>query len=288
MNVYLKKIAKYIPDRTYLKLVYYYAFHKKLNLKNPKTYNEKLQWLKLYNRDPLYTTLVDKYKVREYVEQKIGKDYLVPLLGVWDNFDEIEFNKLPNKFVLKCTHDSGGVQICQDKEKFDYFKSKVFFDARLKENFYSHYREWPYKYIKPRIIAEEYMEDEKLNELRDYKFFCFDGKPEYIFIASDRQNIKEETKFDFFDMEFNHLPFINGHPNSTKKIYKPILFEEMKKLAMVLSEGIPHVRVDFYEVNGRLFFGELTFYHFSGLTPFIPNEWDYILGEKISLKNIKS
>jgi hypothetical protein len=288
MNIYLKKLTKYLPDKTYLKLVYYYAFHKKLNLKNPKTYNEKLQWLKLYDRNPLYTSLVDKYKVREYVEQKIGKEYLVPLLGVWNNFDEIDFNKLPNQFVLKCTHDSGGVQICKDKEKFDHFKSKAFFDARLKENFYSHYREWPYKNIKPRIIAEEYMEDEEYQELRDYKLFCFDGEPEYIFIASDRQNKNEETKFDFFDMDFNHLPFINGHPNSNKEIHKPILFEEMKKLAMVLSEGMPHVRVDFYEVNGKLFFGELTFYHFSGLTPFNPNEWDYILGDKISLKNIKS
>lgn len=272
-----------VPDKMYLRIKYYCRMGKKLNLKNPQTYNEKLQWLKLYGRRPIDTILSDKYTVKEYIAKTIGEQYVIPLIGVWDRFEGIDFNKLPNQFVLKCTHDSGGVVICRDKDSFDVDAARKVIERGMKHNFYVYSREKAYKDIPRRIIAEEYREDSKTGELRDYKFFCFDGKPKALFIASDRQVKGEETKFDFFDMNYNHLPFTNGHPNARVLPDKPQCFEEMKVLAAKLSAGIPHVRVDFYEVDGHVYFGEMTYSHWGGMTPFDPEEWDYTFGSWIKL-----
>ena len=283
INEFVNNLSHILPDKMYLKLKYYQRMHKRLNLKNPKTYNEKLQWLKLYYRNPLYTKLVDKYEVKSYVKNLIGAQHIIPTLGVWESFDEIDFSKLPNQFVLKCTHDSGGLVICKDKETLDMNTARKKINASLKRNYYWHTREWQYKDVKPRIIAEQYMVDESGYELKDYKFFCFDGVVKALFIATDRTAEGEETKFDFYDADFNHLPVKNGHENSNKILQRPDGFEEMKRIASVLSKGIPQVRVDLYNVNGQIYFGELTFSHWGGMTPFTPEEWDYTFGEWITL-----
>lgn len=283
--LYLSQLGFYrhMDDRKYLEKLYRATFGKELNLENPQTFNEKLQWLKLYDRKPIYTTMVDKYAAKEYVADKIGEEYIIPTLGVWDKFDDIDFDALPDQFVLKCTHDSGGLAICRNKKTFDIAAARKKINRCLKRNYYYTFREWPYKNVKPRIIAEKYMVDESGYELKDYKIFCFDGQPKIMFIATDRANPEEETKFDFFDMEFNHLPFQNGHPNAKKSIMQPKGFEKMKELAAKLSAGIPQVRVDFYDIDGKVYFGELTFSHWSGFVPFDPEEWDYKLGAWIDL-----
>lgn len=273
-----------MDDEAYLKRKYKACMGKEIHLDSPQTFNEKLQWLKLHDRKPEYTTMVDKYAVKMYVADIIGEKYIIPTLGVWNHFDEIDFDKLPNQFVLKCTHDSGGIVICKDKNKLDLKSAKKKIEKSLKQNYYWSGREWPYKDVKPRIIAEEYMIDESGYELKDYKFFCFNGEPKMMFIATDRGS---DTKFDFYDMEFNHLPFTNGHPNANKQIKKPKNYSTMLALSAKLSFGIPHVRVDFYNINGKIYFGELTLFHWSGLVPFEPEEWDYKLGSWLKLPERK-
>lgn len=282
--------AKKMDDEKYIKKMFKLEMGYELDLNNPRTYNEKLQWLKLNYQNPECVTMVDKHLSKQYVAERIGEQYVVPLYGVWDSFDEIDFKLLPEQFVLKTTHDCGGVVVCKDKSSFDKQKAKKFLVKHLKNEYFYHCREWPYKQVKPRIIAEKYMKDSKdqLSEgLTDYKFFCFDGEPKVMFIATDRAKVDTETKFDFFDMEFNHLPFTNGHPNSDKSIKKPEQFELMIELAKKLSTGLPHVRVDFYESEGNIYFGELTFFHWGGFVQFEPEEWDYKLGKWINLDSIK-
>jgi len=270
----------FLGDKAYIKFKYWVSMSRRIDLKNPKTYNEKLQWLKLYNRKSEYTKMVDKYLVREYITEKIGEEYLIPLIGVWDRVDDIDFDKLPEQFVLKCTHDSGGLVICKEKSKLDIKAAKKKIKKCLKSKFYKKTREWPYKNVKPRIIAEKYMVDESGVELKDYKFFCFNGSPELMFVASGRPH---DTRFDFFDMEFNHLEFEHGHPMSDKLVCKPDGFKEMIELSKTLSEGIPHVRIDFYDINGKVYFGEITFFHHGGFVPFKPEEWDTKLGDMLVL-----
>lgn len=283
------RLMRIFPDKAFLKMAYRTYLRKKLNLDNPTTFNEKLQWLKLNDRKPEYTVYVDKYLVREHIKNTIGEQYLIPLLGVWDDPEKIDFDVLPDQFVLKCNHNSGrGMCICTDKSKIDINKVKKGLKKGLKENYYLSGREWPYKNVPRRIIAEKYMVDESGYELKDYKFFCFDGEVKALFIATDRGSKTEETKFDFYDAEFNHLPFTNGHPNANKEIKKPQSFEEMKRLAEVLSKGIPQVRVDFYDINGKVYFGELTFSHWSGFVPFVPEEWDYTFGSWIDIDGLKN
>ncbi len=265
-------------DSIYLKLLYRYKLGKKLDLKRPQTYNEKIQWMKVHYRNPLYTQLADKYGVREYISKRIGEEYLIPLIGVYDKFDDIDFDTLPEQFVIKCTHDSGGLVICRDKKQLDIKKAKAKIERCLKRNYFLNSREWVYNDIKPRIVIEKYMVDESGYELKDYKFFCFDGSAKVMFMATDRSG-EEETKFDFFDMDFNHLDLRNGHPNSVRKLEKPERFEEMAALAEKISEGLPHARVDLYNINGKLYFGEVTFFHWSGLKPFEPEKWDKIFGD---------
>lgn len=278
-----KKLVGLIPSKIWLSYRFKKKFGRPIDWKNPTTYNEKLQWLKVYGRNSLYTILVDKYEVKKYVAERIGEQYIIPTLGVWDRFEDIDFDALPEQFVLKCTHDSGGLIIVRDKSKLDKEAARRMFRVALARNPYSVTREWPYKNVKPRIIAEQYMEDEKTAELRDYKFFSFDGETKAMFIATERASETEETKFDFFDMDYNHLPFTNGHPNAKVLPEKPEKFDEMRLLADKLSAGIPHARIDFYEVNGRVYFGEITFFHWSGMKPFDPPEWDRIFGEWIKL-----
>lgn len=277
-----RKISRIIPDKYYLKIKFYIKMKKRLDLKKPKTYNEKLQWLKLYYRDPLYPRLVDKYEVKEYISNVLGEKYVIPCLGVYNSFDEIDFDLLPERFVLKCTHDSGAI-VCTNKEAFDYEQARNELEKRMRTNYYWGSREWPYKYVKPRIIAEEFMVDESGYELKDYKFFCFNGDVKALYIATDRGKEGSETRFDFFDENFNHLPFTNAHSNAVVTPKCPQRFDEMKSAAERLSQGMPHVRVDLYNVNGRIYFGEYTFFHMGGNTPFKPEKWDYYFGEWIEL-----
>lgn len=275
--------APILSDELYIKIRYWLTFHKRINLKDPKTYNEKLQWMKLYDRNPLYTQLVDKYEVRSFIEKKIGIEYLIPCYGIWDSFDDIDFSKLPDQFVMKCTHDSGSVLICRDKSKFDIDAAKIHFMKCLKHDSFISGREWAYKDVKPRIIAEKFMVDDSLVGLKDYKFFCFDGKVKALFIATDRGVPGKKVKFDFFDENFNHLPFKHGHENAEILPPKPEHFEEMKILAEKLSAGLRHVRVDLYNVSGKIYFGEMTFYHHCGFVPFDPEEWDYKFGNCLKI-----
>ena len=232
-----KGLLNWMPDKMYVKLQFRLSMGRRLDLEAPKTYNEKLQWLKLYDRKPLYTVLVDKYKVRRYIADKIGEEYLIPLVGgPWYSAEEIDFDALPEQFVLKCNHDSGGVIICRDKKEFDIQGAKAELNKHLRHNYFYSGREWPYKNVKPCIIAEKYMEDES-GELRDYKIFCFDGRARFFFIASDRSSEKEETKFDFFDTEGKHMPFTNGHPNAPEQPPCPKRLGDMCRLAEKLAEG---------------------------------------------------
>lgn len=279
----IKQISPLFSDKLYVEIVYYLKMGKKLNLKRPKTFNEKIQWLKLYNRRPKYTTMVDKYAVKEYVSNIIGSQYIIPTLGVWDIPEQINWESLPKQFVLKTTHGGGntGVLVCKDKDELNKEDAIDKMKVSLKEDIYCTLREWPYKNVPRRIIAEEYMEDSILGELRDYKFFCFNGEVKVLFVATERST--GNVKFDFFDSEFNHLDIMQVHPMSGKTIAKPKSFEQMKKIAKQLSIGIPFVRIDLYEVNGRVYFGEYTFYHHGGIVPFHPEEWDFKLGSWISL-----
>lgn len=255
---------------------------RKLDLSNPQMYTEKLQWLKLYDHRPEYSVMVDKYKVKQYVAEKIGKEYVVPLLGVWKRAEDIDYHKLPDCFVLKATHDSGTYVICKNKNQLDKSAILEKMQNALKRNYYYGTREWPYKNVKPRIIAEAYMEDSTHKELRDYKFFTFGGIPKVLYIAQGRGK-GEPTVADFFDMDFNHLPFTIDHDMAPVPPEKPVNFELMKELAAKLSEGTPQLRVDFYEVDGKVYFGEMTFFHCSGMAAFHPEEWDRIFGDWVTL-----
>lgn len=272
-----------MSDELYLKMLYKEIMGKKLNLDTPKSFNEKIQWLKLYDRNPLYTKLVDKYEVKKYVSSLIGEQYIIPTINVWDNFDDIDFDSLPDRFVLKCTHDCGSIVICKDKTSFNVEEAKAFITKKQKVNYFWGGREWPYKNVPPRIIAEQYMEDAADGELRDYKFYCFDGFVKALLLATNRQG-KGGAFFDYFDSNFNHLNLTNHwHKNAPEAPHKPKHFDEMLKLAQILSVGFPHVRVDFYEANGKVYFGELTFFDMSGFLIIHPDNWDNEWGNLIKL-----
>jgi hypothetical protein len=277
----------WIPDALWLKIVFRIKMGYKLDLNNPKTFNEKLQWLKLHDRNPLYTTLVDKYEVRKYIAETIGEEYLIPLLGVWDHFEDIDFNKLPNQFVLKCTHDSGGLIICKDKSKLDIKAAKKKINSCLKRNYYWAFREWPYKNVKPRIIAEKYMEDSPKKGLPDYKFFCFDGEIDCVMVCIDRHI--HDTKFYFFDKNWTLLLYNLRGKNAPENftLPKPQNIQQMFELVIQLSKNTSFVRIDLYEVKNQIYFGEITFYPDSGFDPNILEETDLLWGNKILIKDIK-
>lgn len=273
--------APVLPDKLYLKVYFRLCMGYWMNFDNPKTYNEKLQWLKLNCKRPEYTKMVDKIDVKNYIASKIGHDYIIPTIGTWNNIDDINWDALPKQFVLKSTSDSGGIIVCKDKDKLDINAAKKKLSKLGHRDYAMYNKEYPYKGVSHRFIAESYIEDESGYELKDYKIFCFDGKPRFLFVATGRQS--NDTRFDFYDTEFKHLPVINGHPNADVWPVKPQNFEEMLDVAAKLSAGIPHVRVDLYNVNGKIYFGELTFFHWSGIVPFEPEEWDHKFGEYITL-----
>lgn len=269
----------WMPDKQYLSVMYRGLMGKKLNVIKPATFNEKLQWLKLHDRKPEYTTMVDKYAVKKYVEQILGGgEYIIPTLGVWNEFDDIDFSTLPDCFVLKCTHDSGGIAICKDKEQFDYSDARNRIIRSLKCNYYSHGREWPYKDVPPQVIAEEYLGD----SLNDYKFFCFNGKVKCFKIDFDRFT---NHHANYYDCNGDILPFGEADyiPIPEKKIEMPKKLGLMIELAEKLASKLLFLRVDFYEVNGKVYFGELTFYPASGMGRFVPESWDTELGKWLKL-----
>lgn len=278
----LEHFGLWLPDKIYLKWMFRLKMGKRLNLRNPQTFSEKLQWLKLYNRKPEYTQMVDKYAVKDYVAKIIGDKYIIPTLGVWDSPEDIDWDTLPKQFVLKTTHGGGntGVVICKDKSTFDKEKAIEKLSRSLKQDIYKTLREWPYKNVPRRIIAEQYIEAEN-NDLPDYKFFCFDGEVKALFIGTERGT--GNVKFDYYDVDFNHLDLIQQHPMSGRHLEKPVSFEEMKQIASQLSKGIPQVRIDLYNVNGKIYFGEMTFTHHGGVVPFHPESWDYTFGSWIKL-----
>lgn len=279
--IFSKGFFSFLPDKQYIELKYRCKTGKYLDLKHVKTFNEKLQWLKLYDRNPLYTKLVNKYEVREYVKKVIGEEYLVPIVGCWDSPNQINFEKLPEQFVLKSTHDSGGVYIVNRKNSNISEEVKEFFNKRLKTNYYKISREWPYKYCKRMIIAEKKMTDESEIELKDYKLFCFNGQVKLIQVDFDRFH---NHRRNLYTCNWEYINESIEYPNDSKnQIEKPIVLEEMLNIASKLSLGLPHVRVDLYVIHEKIYFGELTFYHGSGYENFSSKVMEKRLGDCINL-----
>lgn len=281
----IQNFFTWLPDSIYLKLLFRFKMGKPLNLKNPKTFNEKLQWLKLYNRKPEYTTMVDKYAVKQYVANIIGEEHIILTLGVWDKFDDIDFSSLPDQFVLKTTHGGGGggVVICRDKQTFDKAAAKQKLESSMKSDIYKSLREWPYKNVKKRIIAEKYMTDSK-GKLNDYKFFCFNGEPKFCQVIAGRET--DNTTIDWYDLEWNLQNFQEPkqYAHSEKVHEKPSKFDDMVRFAKHLSSGKPFLRVDFYCINTQVFFGELTFFPTSGFGHFEPEEMAVTIGNYLELE----
>ena len=279
----IRKMLSLLPDKLYISIAFRKKMKQKMNWKQPKTFNEKLQWLKLYDRRPEYTTMVDKYAAKEYVAKIIGDEYIIPTLGVWECFDDIDFSQLPNQFVLKCTHDSGGLVICRNKDELDVLAAKKKIEESLNVDYYKTWREWPYKNVQPRIIAEKYMEDYSDVCLKDYKFYCFDGEPKFLYLSAGLEN-HATAHISYVTLDWEKAPYerTDFRPFETLPD-KPKNFDMMIKYAKQLSKEIPFSRIDFYEINGKLYFGEITLYPGSGYAPFKPKEWDEIIGEWIKL-----
>jgi hypothetical protein len=276
-------LLRFMPDRMNCNWRHFIRFGKFVDFKNPKTFNEKIQWLKIYGNLQKYTNLADKYEVRKHIAKTIGEKYLIPMIGVWDKFEDIDFEKLPNQFVLKCTHDSGSVVICTDKTTFNIKETQNKLNKRLKRNFYDESREIQYKNIKPRIICEKYMVDECKTELSEYRIFCFNGMPKIIF-RNNSIPPKIITSRNIYDAEWNYIPASVGYPTDPNLIIaKPEKLDEMLDLAKILSKNIPHVRVDFYLIRNEIYFGELTFAHANGLQKFEPEEFALQMGKWIEL-----
>lgn len=278
-----RRVLTFIPDDAYLKLYYWMRMGRKLDLHNPKTFNEKIQWLKLYDRNPVYAAYADKYEVRKHVEAVIGEKHLIPLLGVWEDFDAIDFGEWPNRFVLKCTHDSGGVIVCNNKAKLDWKETRGIIGQRLAKNYYDWSREWAYKNIQPRIICEEFLESESDSWPNDYKIHCFNGEPRNVMVCTQREN--GNPKFYFFDKEWNRLTRIFSDLSSSEEVSipKPKKLDEMLEIAAALSKGLPFVRVDLYFENNQVYFGELTLYPQSGYDAELLPETDRLWGEALAL-----
>ncbi len=280
-------IGRLLPDKAWVELMYLTHIHHKLNLKNPESFNEKLQWLKLYDHNPAYTNMVDKFAMKDHVTSVIGPNHVIPTIGVWDTFEQIDFDKLPEQFVLKCTHDSGGVAICRNKKEFDRQAARKMLSESLKHNYFWNGREWPYKHVKPRIVAEKYLSQDSQSEetpvasLTDYKIHCFNGDPKVILVC---QNRFVDFREDFYSAEWEHLPVARPrHKNSDRPALKPENLEQMLDIAKKLSAGIPFLRVDLYVVGAQIYVGELTFFPNGGIEPFAPPEFDLELGHMLQL-----
>lgn len=285
LRIMNSKFSRILADKTYLKIYFKCKMGYKLNLKNPQTFNEKLQWLKLYDRNPEYTKMVDKYEVREYIKEKIGEKYLIPLIGVYDKFDDIDFDELPNQFVIKCNHDSGGLVICKDKGKLNIEETRKKINKSLKRNYYYSGREWPYKNVKPRIIIEKYMEDSNKSDLIDYKLFCFNGIPKIVLVCSERFSSSNMCE-TWFDMNWKLIDMTESGHRVDSTISKPKQLKKMVELSKKLSKNIPFIRVDWYEIGDKLYFGELTFYPASGFEKFEPKEWNKKIGDMLSIDKL--
>lgn len=283
MKTIRKLVNKYMPDELYIKRAFKKCIGYELNLLNPVTFNEKLNWLKVHDRKDKYTMLADKFEVKKYINEIIGEEYVVKNYGVWDSFEDIDFDSLPNEFVLKCTHDSSGVIICKGKKQFDYSAAKERISISLNNNFYYQSREWPYKNIRPRVIADKLLDDHSGKELNDYKFWCFNGVPRYMYCTVKAKDIYE----NFYDMSFTPVDINHGFKRRIPEFEKPEAFELMKTLAAKLSAGIPFVRVDFFYVDGKVYFGEFTFYDWGGLKPFPDYKQDVRLGDLIDINGVK-
>lgn len=270
-----------LSDARYLKICYRLIMGKKLDLENPQTFSEKLQWLKLHDRKPEYTKLVDKYECKKIIAEKIGEEYVIPTLGVWDRFDDIDFDSLPQQFVLKCTHDSGSVILVKDKEKLDIPAAKRKLEKALKKNYYYSGREWPYKNVPPRILAEERISEGAPD---DYKFYMFQGEMDSVMVCTDRDS--GNTQYRFYDRDWNRLYYQKPELESEGDVARPACYPEMIEIAEKLSKDFVHVRVDLYNVGEKVYFGELTMFDQSGFVPEYTDERNLIFGQKMDLHNI--
>lgn len=279
--IIVRKLVHIFPDKIYLELLFYLSLGYKLNLEKPLTFNEKLQWLKLNRRNDYDTLLVDKYEVKNILSKKFGNQYIIPTYGIYEKFNDINFDRLPKEFVIKTTHQSGGVIICKDKKTLDVKYAQKVINNKLKKNLYYWGLEWPYKNVKPRIIIEKYIGHND-DDVKDYKLMCFNGKVKCSFVCSDRYS-NGGLHIDFYDLQWNRLPFTRHYPNSEKQTPKPYNYDLMIKLAEDLAKDLPFVRIDFYEIGTKLYFGEVTFFPGCGFEEFNPQEWDRILGEWIQL-----
>lgn len=280
-----KGYFSFIPDSIVIRILFHLYFNRIINLKNPKTFNEKIQWLKLNDRKKIYNQMVDKFEAKKFVSKKIGEAHIIPTLGIWESFDEIDFSNLPDKFVLKCTHDSGDIVICKNKKNFNINKAKKRITKGLKTNFYLVTREWPYKDVPRKIIAEQYLENDESGGLIDYKIHCFNGVPKFILVCRDRFSESGLTE-DFYTLEWELMSIKRPNiPNAKTPLTKPEKLDEMLALAKKLSDNIPFLRVDFYYINGEIYFSELTFYPASGFAPFEPDRWDRTFGDWLELPN---
>lgn len=277
-----KGLLDWITDRTYLKIIYRLTFKRKLELDDPKAFTEKIAWYKLHWRNMLAKKCTDKYEVRQYVSDKIGADYLNECYGCWDSFDAIDFDSLPEQFVLKTTNGSGNCVICTDKNSLDIKNARKMLDKYQKRHFSSKTKEWSYYGLPYKIMAERYISSEDGFGIKDYKMFCFYGTPRFLVVCSERC---KKVKYDYFDLDWNWIPVTAG-ANHNPYLHRPAHLDEMIRIAKILSEDFPHVRVDMYDEGGRIYFGELTFYHFGGIVPFEPDEWDYEFGKYFDIGRI--
>lgn len=281
-----REMLHWMPDKLYLQIEFRLRMGRKLDLANPQTFNEKLQWLKLYDRRPEYIKMVDKHEAKIYVAERLSEQYIIPTLGVWESFDDIDFQTLPERFVLKYTHDSGGLVICREKSKLDKAAARSKIEKCLQRNYYWHGREWPYKAVKPRIIAEQFMEDPIGGELVEYKTFCFNGRAKMILVCKGEAHGGGRTN-DFCNIDLVRYPFTSLNPNSKGKLEKPKELPEIIALSEQLAQGIPQARIDTYLVGHKVYFGEITLFHNSGFCSFEPQEWDKTIGSWILLPEKK-
>ncbi len=280
------RVLRVVPDKMYLSIFYFFKMKKFMNWKNPKTYTQKAQWLKVYDRDPRYTKMVDKSEAKKHVADIIGCEYIIPTYGVWDNYDDIPFDELPDKFVIKPTHDSGSLIICRDKSKLNHISAKKKLESTLKNCYYDYGREWPYKGVKPRILVEEYMEESNsaTQTLTDYKFFCFDGEPKIVMTVIGGHEDESQVSRQMYDPNWKLYEVgIRGKKFIDNPQPRPENLDKMLELARKLSSGHRHLRVDFYDINGKIYFGELTFFHMSGIETFVPKSFDKTFGDFINI-----
>lgn len=278
----LTRSLKIFPVKWQLYFTYRCAHGKSPHFNNPTTFNEKLAWRKLYAHNPFYSKMVDKYEAKSIAAQLIGEEYIVPCYGVWNSFDDIDFDKLPDQFILKCTHDSSGIVLCKDKATFNKEDAKAVIEKSLKTDYYQKSFEWPYKDAPHRVLADKLLVDGKRKELQDYKWWCFNGEPKVMYITNKGKY--QQCEENFYDMNFKPLDIDHGFPRTVPEYNKPAQFEKMKELARILSQNIPFVRVDFFVVDDKIYFGEFTFFDHAGMRPFKNNGWDEKLGTWIEIK----